>query len=86
MTSLTSTAPHLAEFEVYGLGSVRTLASFEAAVGVSFGGGVGGASGAAASKPKLVRADARWGGQPSELFNETAPVDVGSLLRAFAAS
>ena len=36
-------------------------------------------------RPTIVREDAKWGGQPSDLFNETAQVDVASLMAAFAA-
>ena len=77
--------PHLMELDVYGLGEERSLSSFEEALGVSFGGGAGGKEGPGPHRPKMTRADARWGGQPPELFNETAEVNVASLLAAFAA-
>jgi hypothetical protein len=77
----------------YGLGKVRSLSSFESALGVSFDPldeGIDYAQPANRSsgpsrisgpphKPRLVHKESKWGGQSSDLFDETR---TQSLLAA----
>jgi|MDSY01.1.fsa_nt_gb hypothetical protein len=82
--------PDLAELNRYGLGNKRSIRAYEAALGVSFNldsrsDDNGNSSELAKGQlvPCFVRADAKYGGQKTDLFNESA---TDELLAGLAAA
>jgi len=78
-------------FGRYGLGQSRSLASFEAALGVRFGPGLETSQetnqGGGGLGPEVVAAEAKWGGLDAARFNENSrAAEQQAALLALAAA